>query len=101
MKKNFYNILAVINLAILALWAGALIVARVTGSEALSAVFVVITAIAVIVPVVYTVASVIGLVRKAELDKKLLGATYTINFVWLIVLIAVARTAVELTQQIL
>ena len=101
MKKNFYNVLAIVNLALLALWTVVLIAARVTGSEPLSVVFVLITAVAIIVPVVYTIASVIGLVRKAELSKKLFAATCAVNFVWLIILVAVAKTAVELTQQIL
>ena len=101
MKKNVYNILAAVNLALLALWAGVLIAARVTQSDALSIVFVWVTAVAIIVPVVYTVISIVGLIRKAELDKKLLAATYAINFMWLLVLVAVARTAVDLTQQIL
>lgn len=101
MKKNVYNILAAVNLALLVLWAAVLVAARVTQSEPLSVVFVLITVIAVIVPIVYTVISVVGLIRKAELDKKLLAATYAINFVWAVVLIAVAKTAVEMTSQLL
>ena len=101
MKKNAYNILAAVNLALLVLWAAVLVAARVTQSEPLSVVFVLITVIAVIVPIVYTVIAVVGLIRKAELDKKLLAATYAINFVWAVVLIAVAKTAVEMTSQLL
>ena len=101
MKKNAYNILAAVNLALLVLWAAVLVAARVTQSEPLSVVFVLITVIAVIVPIVYTVIYVVGLIRKAELDKKLLAATYAINFVWAVVLIAVAKTAVEMTSQLL
>jgi hypothetical protein len=101
MKKNAYNILAAVNLALLVLWAAVLIAARVTQIEALSIVFVLVTVVAIIIPIVYTVVSVIGLVRKAELDKKLLAATYAVNFIWVVVLIAVAKTAVEMTSQLL
>ncbi len=101
MKKNTYNILAVANLAVLAVWTAVLVAARVTESDALSIAFVWVTVVAVIIPVVYTVVSVIGLVRKAELNKKLLAAAYAMNFVWLIVVIAVAKTAVDMTSQIL
>lgn len=101
MKKNAYNILAAVNLALLVLWAAVLVAARVTQIEALSIVFVLVTVVAIIIPIVYTVVSVIGLVRKAELDKKLLAATYAVNFIWIVVLIAVAKTAVEMTSQLL
>ncbi len=101
MKKNAYNILAAVNLALLVLWAAVLVAARVTQIEALSIVFVLVTVVAIIIPIVYTVVSVIGLVRKAELDKKLLAATYAVNFIWVVVLIAVAKTAVEMTSQLL
>jgi hypothetical protein len=101
MKKNAYNILAAVNLALLVLWAAVLIAARVTQIEALSIVFVLVTVVAIIIPIVYTVVSVIGLVRKAELDKKLLASTYAVNFIWVVVLIAVAKTAVEMTSQLL
>ena len=101
MKKNAYNILAAVNLALLVLWAAVLVAARVTQIEALSIVFVLVTVVAIIIPIVYTVVSVIGLVRKAELDKKLLAATYAVNFIWVVVLIAVAKTAVEMTSQLI
>lgn len=101
MKKNAYNILAAVNLALLVLWAAVLVAARVTQIEALSIVFVLVTVVAIIIPIVYTVVSVIGLVRKAELDKKLLAATYAVNFIWVVVLTAVAKTAVEMTSQLL
>lgn len=101
MKKNAYNILAAVNLALLVLWAAVLVAARATQIEALSIVFVLVTVVAIIIPIVYTVVSVIGLVRKAELDKKLLAATYSVNFIWVVVLIAVAKTAVEMTSQLL
>ena len=101
MKKNAYNILAAVNLALLVLWAAVLVAARVSGSELLSAAFAIVTLVAIIVPVAYTVVSVIGLIRKAELDKKLLAATYAINFVWVVILIAVAKTAVDMTSQLL
>ena len=101
MKKNVYNILAAVNLALLGVWAAVLIAAQVTKSDAFSIAFVIVTAVAIIVPIVYTVISVIGLVRKAQIDKKLLAATYAINFVWLLIMISVAKTAVEMTSQIL
>ena len=101
MKKNVYNILAAVNLAVLVLWAVVLVAARVTQSEPLSILFVLVTVVAIIVPLAFTVASVIGLVRKAELDKKLLAATWAINFVWAVILVAVAKTAVEMTSQLL
>ncbi len=92
MKKSLHNILAIINLAILVLWAAVLAAARITGSDALSIAFVWVTLAAIIVPVVYTVVSAVMLIKKSPLSKKLLAATYSVNFVWLVVVIYCIKT---------
>lgn len=101
MKNKIFDILAAVNLAVLALWTAVLIAARLTQSDPLSIAFVWVTLAAIIIPVVYTVASVIGLIKKSPLDKKLLTATYVINFVWLIVVISVIKTATVMGSQLL
>lgn len=92
MKKSLHNIFAIINLIILVLWIAVLAAARITESDALSVAFVWVTLAAIIVPVIYTVIAVVSLIKKLPLSKKLLAATCSVNFVWLVVVIYCIKT---------
>ena len=92
MNKSLHNIFAIINLAVLAAWAAVLAAARITLNDPLSVAFVWVTLAAIIIPVVYTVISVICLIKKKPLSKKLLAATYAVNFAWLIIVIYCIKT---------
>lgn len=92
MKKSLHNIFAIINLIMLALWIAVLAAARITGSDALSIAFVWVTLAAIIVPVIYTVVSVVSLIKKSPLSKKLLAATYAVNFIWLVIVVYCIKT---------
>ncbi len=91
--KKLHKALAIINLAVLALWVANLAVARITENDALSVAFIFVTLAAIIIPAIYTAASVIMLIKKSPLNMKLLAAAYAVNFVWLIVVIYVIKTA--------
>lgn len=91
-KKSLHNILAIVNLSMLGIWVAVLAAARITESDPLSIAFVWVTLAAIIVPVIYTVVSIVSLIKKKPLSKKLLAATYAVNFVWLVVVIYVIKT---------
>ncbi len=92
MKKSLHNILAIINLAMLGLWVAVLAAARITQSDPLAITFVWTTLAAIIIPIVYTVVSVILMIKKSPLNKKLLAATYAVNFVWLVIVVYCIKT---------
>lgn len=93
--KKILNIFAIADLSVLALWLISLIVARITAETAaaypLAAAFVIIYIIAIITVAVFTVASVILLIKKKGFSLPLLIFTYVINFAWIAVLVAVVK----------
>lgn len=93
--KKILNILSIADLSVLALWLISLIVARLTADTAaadpIAAAFVIIYAVAIIAVLVYTIVSVILLIKKKEFSLPLLIFTYVMNFAWIAVLIAVVK----------
>lgn len=91
-KKSLHNILSIVNMAMLGIWIAVLAAARITESDPLAIAFVWVTLAAIIVPVIYTVVSIVSLIKKLPLSKKLLAATYAVNFVWLVVIVYIIKT---------
>ncbi len=90
--KKLHTFSAIVNLAMLAIWTVNFIVAKASGMEFFANTFVFVTIAAIIIPVIYTISSIIMLIFKSPLNKKLLAATYAVNFVWLIVVIYMIKT---------
>lgn len=101
MKKTL-NILSTVDLSVLALWLIAFIVARLTAetsaADPISAAFVIIYAVAIITVLVFTVASVILLIKKKEFSLPLLIFTYVMNFAWIAVLIALIQHIIDMSS---
>lgn len=98
--KKFLNILAIADLSVLALWLISFIVARLTAetsaADPVAAAFVIIYAVAIITVSVFTVASVILLVKKKEFSLPLLIFTYVMNFAWVAVFVALIQHIIDM-----
>ena len=87
MKKTI-NILSVIDIAVIALWAVALAFSRIfPETEFFSAAFVIIYAIAILTVLLHTIISVILLIKKKSYSLPLLISAYAINFAWTVILV--------------
>lgn len=104
MKKTI-NILAIADLSVLALWLISFIVSRLTAETSaaapISAAFVIIYAVAIITVLVFTVASVILLIKKKEFSLPLLIFTYVMNFAWIAVLVALIQHIIDMASTLL
>lgn len=93
--KKLLNIFAAADLSVLALWLISFIAARLTAdktyADAVAAVFVILYLIAIIAVLVFTVVSVILLIKKKEFSLPLLIFTYVINLAWIAVLVMVVK----------
>lgn len=97
MVKKALNILSVIDLSLLALWALVLLLSRIFAENTyFSAAFVIIYAIAIIAVLIHTIASVILLLKKKKFSLPLLIFTYVMNIAWISILAMVINHATNI-----
>lgn len=103
MKKTI-NILSIADLSVIALWAIALVISRLTAetsfASTIAAVFVVIYAVAIVFVAAYTIASIVLFIKKKKYSLPLVFFTYVINIAWVAIIFMVVDYAKEFISKL-